>query len=43
MGDPPDTLIIDDAGSPEMTRVNGANYFTSNGVIHRVDKVLLPQ
>jgi len=41
-GSPPDTVNIDDAGSAANTTVIGANYFTSNGVLHIIDKVLLP-
>ena len=41
-GPPADTVEIDDAGSNETTVVIGANYFTSNGVVHVIDKVLLP-
>lgn len=41
-GPPADTVEIDDAGSAETTTVIGANYFTSNGVVHVIDKVLLP-
>jgi len=41
-GSPPDTVNIDDAGSDANTTVIGANYFTSNGVLHIIDKVLLP-
>jgi transforming growth factor-beta-induced protein len=41
-GDPPDSVVIDDAGSDDETTVTAANYFTSNGVLHIVDKVLLP-
>lgn len=36
------SVLVDDAGSAMAATVNGANYFTSNGVIHKVDKVLLP-
>jgi transforming growth factor-beta-induced protein len=35
-------VILDDAGSTTDGMVNGANYFTANGVIHMADKVLIP-
>jgi transforming growth factor-beta-induced protein len=35
-------VSLDDAGSSVDANVTEANYFTSNGVIHVVDKVLLP-
>lgn len=41
-GPPADTVEIDDAGSDVNARVTVANLFTSNGVVHIVDKVLLP-
>ena len=36
------SVVVDDAGSMENADVTFANYFTSNGVIHVVNKVLLP-
>ena len=39
---PATSVILDDAGSPTNATVTVANYFTANGVIHIVDKVLLP-
>lgn len=39
---PASTVILDDGGSPQNGTVTAANYFTTNGVIHAVDKVLLP-
>ncbi|MBW2528179.1 MAG: fasciclin domain-containing protein, partial [Deltaproteobacteria bacterium] len=38
---PATTVVLDDAGTAVNGAVNGANYFTSNGVIHKVDKVLI--
>jgi len=39
---PSTSVILDDAGSAVNATVTVANYFTANGVIHIVDKVLLP-
>lgn len=39
---PSTTVVLDDAGTAVDGAVNGANYFTSNGVIHKADKVLIP-
>jgi len=36
-------VVVDDSGSAVAAIVEAANYFASNGVIHRIDKVLLPQ
>ena len=36
------SVLLDDAGSVVDGVVIRANYFTSNGVIHIADKVLLP-
>ena len=36
------SVLLDDAGSVTDGVVIRANYFTSNGVIHLADKVLLP-
>ncbi len=41
-GSPADTVNLDDAGSATNTTVTAPNYFTANGVIHVIDKVLLP-
>lgn len=41
-GSPANAVVVDDAGSAAQANVNAANYFTSNGVIHKVSKVLLP-
>ncbi len=42
VGDPPDGVELDDAGSATNAAVTAVNYFTANGVIHRINKVLLP-
>lgn len=41
-GPPADTVHLNDAGSADDTTVTVANYLAENGVIHVVDKVLLP-
>lgn len=38
-----DTVVLDDTGSNVDGEVTRANYFTSNGVLHMINKVLLPQ
>jgi len=39
----PSGVLIDDSATAQSASVEATNYFASNGVIHRIDKVLLPQ
>ena len=41
MGNPASSVLVEDTGTAAEANVTYANYFTSNGVIHVIDKVLL--